>query len=160
MYNPLNEEILDSGEEDQCCAGKAAVSVANTTGMVGPDELYAYEPGSYYVKVNIDDRLDDTQQKYEFPLELEFKVTGQSAEASPTMPKDAPSTETTEQTQSEDTTTGQASSEGQEQEPQSIKSEPTGESSSTLLLAIIVGLVALVAALGGALGVILFMRRR
>lgn len=81
MYNTLNEEILDPAPADQCCVGPNAVSVSNTTGVVSPDETYADEPGPYYVQVSIDDRLDDNTRPYEFPLELEFEVTGQAAGA-------------------------------------------------------------------------------
>lgn len=83
MYNPLNEEILDPGYADQCCAGQTAVSVGNTTGTVDPDEIYAYEAGAYYVQVSLEDRLDDNERTYEFPLELELQVTGQAPEERP-----------------------------------------------------------------------------
>lgn len=164
MYNPLNEEILDPGFQDQCCAGPAAVTVANTTGTVDPDEIYAYEPGNYYVQVTLDDRANELNQPREFPLELEFEVTGQAPEETTIQsapPEETSLEETTQQTPPEDTSTGQASSDGNagDKEPRTIENEQASDSTNTLLLVVIVSLVALVAALGGALVAVLFMRR-
>ena len=159
MYTPLNEEILDPGFASNCCVGPTAITVANTTGTVDPDAIYAYKPGPYYVEVINDNRVDALPSR-EFPLELQLDVTGQTAQATTTQsttPENTSSEQTTQQTQ--ETTGQEAQKDGKGDQKPSKKPERVSNSqdspNSLLLIIVIVALVALVAALAA----VLFMRR-